>query len=91
MSKHVLFTTKERYMIIRCEKVESLYTDNEVKNIKVYNIALYPIEGNDKKLKTIDNISANKAIADTLCGLINGNGLDEVHINDVIEDVLCAG
>ena len=72
-------------MIIKCKTIESAYSDSEIKNIKVYGFALYPFVGKEA-LRIVENVFADKSVADNFCCLINDNDLDEVHIYDLIED-----
>ena len=76
-------------MIIKCKIIETIFDNNEIKNVKVYGFIVYPFTG-DKIIRAIENIFTDKSITDALCDLINNNDLDEVHVDDVIEDTLCA-
>lgn len=76
-------------MIIKCEVIESLYTDNEVSQVKVYGLAFYKSECTTEPIKVIKDIFTDNENIHILCDLINANDLDEIHIDDVLEDAVC--
>lgn len=76
-------------MTVKCKVIESLYANNEVSQVKVYGLAFYKSKYTVEPIKVIEDIYTDKKNIKILCDLINANDLDEIHIYDFIEDMVC--
>lgn len=75
-------------MVVNCEIVESLYEDEEAKQVITYGLVFFKKGNNYKPVKVVEDIFANKSKIVALKELINNNDLCAIHIDDVIEDAI---
>ena len=74
-------------MKISCKIIKSIYKSEDENGVVTYGLAFYR-SGADKPIRIIKNIFTSKEQINILNNLINSNDLDEIHIDDIIDDVV---
>jgi len=75
--------------MLNCTITETLYYDEERRvNITVYGFMFFPIGEKDKSVRTVNDLFCDKQEAITVMDQINMDGISEIHIDDIIEDMV---
>lgn len=75
--------------MLNCDITEMNYFDQEEKEyVKVYGLKFYHIENRSIYIKVIDNMFCQREEAMRAMNLINASNISEVHIDDVVENLL---
>jgi len=75
--------------MLNCKITEALFYDEERGGtIPMYGLNFFHIGSSDKSVRVVDALFRKEQEAMAVMARINGDGLSEIHIDDVIEDII---
>lgn len=75
-------------MIVRCELIEEQIIVDEVV-ARTYGLRFYNAGCTQESIRILHDINTEKLLLMQFIDRINNNDLDAIHIDDVVEDMLC--
>ena len=75
--------------MLNCEIVEMDFFDEEIGTcLRVYGLRFFPLGYREKTVRMVEEVFCEERNARRAAKMINEDGISEVHIDDIIEDMV---